>query len=299
MTTTTQNLIDETKRYLLSGHREQMNSLNGAVNSSTTSINFDFNMGSLGAQSIISVDLELMYVWSADLPGRTAIVQRGYLGSTAASHADGALVTVNPRFPDFSIFKAINAELADLSGIGMFQPVVSTFTFVAGKEGYDLGVPATSDVIDGLDARYDYPGIRRDWPRLVLWEITTDSNLTDFPSGFAVILTDLAFPGRDVRITYSAPFNPLSAITDDVLAVSGLPTTAHDIPPLGAAIRLQGSREAQRNFNESQSDTRRAAEVPVGAQITATRVWSDLRMARIKNEVKRLNKTYPHKRKVL
>jgi hypothetical protein len=295
--TTTLDMINETKRYLLSTHREQYNSLNGAINSSTTSVTFNQNLGSLGGGAIISVDLELMYVWEADASSKIATVQRGFQGSTAATHSDDAMVTINPKFPDFSVFQAINHELADISG-DIFQVKTETFTFIAGKEGYDLSGAVGYDVIAFLNAFYDYPGIRRNWPRLNGVYIRRDANTTDFPSGYAIIMIETAFPGREVRVSYSANLSPLATLTDDVEAVSGLRSDAHDIPALGAAIRLQGVREAQRNFNDAQPDTRRATEVPTGAQIASIRGLQDFRARRLMSTQKMLIKQYPYMRRL-
>lgn len=296
--TTTLDLINDTKRYLLSSHREQLNTLSGSINSSVTSVVFSFTLGALTAGSVISVDLEIMYVWSTDEATKTAVVLRGHEGSAPASHSSGAVITVNPKFPDYSVFKALNSDITDISG-DLFQIVTRTFTYVAGKDGYDLASTASADPLFKLDGKYDYPGIRRDWPSLREYDIRRNSNTTDFPSGFAITLKLPAFPGREVRITYGAAFGQLAALTDDVLTATGLPATAHDIPPLGAAIRLQGVREGQRNFNDSQPDTRRAAEVPAGSQIASIRAMVDFRKQRIMGEMKSLRQQYPYYRQFM
>lgn len=294
--TTASDLVNETKRYLLSSHREQLNALNGSHNAATTTLTFSHSMGSLTGGSVISVDLETMYVWSADEAAMTATVQRGFQGSTAATHASGAIVTVNPKFPDFSVFQALNAEINDISG-DLFQVATKTFTYVAGQQGYDLA--NTSDPIAALDGSYDYPGISQDWPTLRWYEIRRNANTTSFPSGFAIIMKAPAYPGREVRIVYSAALSPLTSLSDDVLAVTGLDVGSHDIPPLGAAVRLQGVREGQRNFNDNQSDTRRAAEVPTGAQIQSIRALADFKEQRIRGDMKVLRQQYPYHSKVI
>ena len=78
----------------------------------------------------------------------------------------------------------------------------------------------------------------------------------------------------------------------------GMTTTMEDIPPLGAALRLQGVREGQRNFNETQGDSRRAEEIPVGAQLSSTRGLKDFFDSRIQTELRRLNKLYPYHRRI-
>lgn len=292
--TTAQDMINETKRYLLSSHREQFNRLSVSVNSSTDTIVMDFALGAIGGGAVISMDLELMYVWSIDDSTKTATVQRGFEGSTAAAHTSGVMVTINPRFSDYAVMQALNADINDISG-EIFQVLTQTFTYIAGKQGYNLSTAVGYDVLSALGAVYDPPGISRDWPRINGFRIRRDSNTTDFPSGYSIILDEGGFPGREVRITYSAELGLLSAVTDDVLAVTGLTAGLHDIPPLGAATRLQGAREGQRNFNESQPDTRRAAEVPTGAQLQSIRGLQDFHDRRVRSTQRSLRQKYPYR----
>lgn len=295
--TTAGDLINETKRYLLAQHREQLNQLTNPIVAADTSLTFTHTLGSLAAGAYISVDLEIMYVWDVTAASQTANVSRGMLGSVAASHAMNALVTVNPKFPDFSVLQAINADLNDLSGQGLYQATTASLTYVSGQFGYNL--TGATDVQMGLDVRYDYPGLPNDWPAMKLWDIRRNADTSEFASGFQVTLREVGYPGAEVRVTYARPFSPLTATADDVLAVAGLQVPAHDLPPLGAALRLQGVREGQRNFNEAQPDTRRSAEIPAGAQITSLRGLADFRQSRIKSEKARLLRQYPYHRKVV
>jgi hypothetical protein len=82
-----------------------------------------------------------------------------------------------------------------------------------------------------------------------------------------------------------------------VVATTGLQSTAHDIPVLGAAYRLMMFRELKRSFTEAQGEPRRAAEVPVGSSLTALRGIQAFRQSRIDAERERLNKTYKHQRR--
>jgi hypothetical protein len=217
-------------------------------------------------------------------------------GSTPASHSDGAIVTVNPKFPDFNILQAINTDLMDLSGRGLFRVDDVEFTFVAGRYGYDMD--SVTSLIAGIEARYDPPGPARDWPQLRQWKIRRNSDTADFPSGYSFVLSEEAHPGRAVRVTYAAPYDPLSAINDDVETVSGLQSQGHDIPSLGAAFRLEAVREVPRNFHEAQPHPRRAEEVRAGDQLNASRGLLQLRELRINSLKTLLNKQYPNRRAI-
>lgn len=294
--TTCQNLIDETKRYLFAGQREPLAQISGSVGTSDTSINLTNAPGALQAGSYLSVDLEIMYVWSISGGGASATVQRGMLGSTAATHNNGALVTVNPKFPDFAIFQALNSDLDALSSPrnGLYRLGEVTFTYNAAIYGYDL--TGVTGLIDVLRVRYNMPGPWRLWPEVRSWAVKRQSDTSIFPSGYQLLLYEPAWPGRDVRVEYASRFTHFAATSDDV-TTTGLPVTAYDLPPLGAALRLSGVRETQRNFNESQGDTRRAGEIPPNAQTAGMRALQLLRDDRIRTEAGLLLRQYPPRRR--
>lgn len=273
-----------------------MNLLSGSHNNSQTTFTFSKPLGSMIDGCYIAVDLEIIYVWTVVSTTGTATVQRGMLGSTAATHSDAALVTVNPRFPKFSILQAINADLDDLSASpnGLYQVKNVTLTYNPAAQGYDL--TSIADYVDVLRVRAKIPGPSKAWPEIRSFQLKRNMDTTDFASGNAIILYEGGYPGLDIRVTYSQAFTHLSALTDDVVTVSGLPATMHDIPPLGAAARLSGVRETKRNFTEGQGDGRRATEVPPGSQTNSMRGLLAIRQARIRAESARLGGNYPARR---
>jgi hypothetical protein len=288
-------MVNATKRYLLSQHREAMNKMNGPVNAVVEDITLLNPLNSLQAGCYIGVDLEIMYVWSVDGIARTASVARGQLGSVATTHADGAMVTINPKFPDFSVVEALNTALDEMSGRGLYGTFTGSYVASGGVYGYDLNTPLY--VLDQLDARYDESGPANTWPRVNNWHIRRDSNVTEFPSGYAIVLEDTVPSGRPFQVTFAYAFTHITNLADNTTTL-GLSSTMTDIPPLGAALRLQGVREGQRNFNESQPEPRRQTEVPAGAQLTSTRGLGDFFNSRITTELRRLNRLYPQRRRI-
>jgi hypothetical protein len=237
-----------------------------------------------------------VHVWSTETGPRTASVERATEGSTGAAHAIGATVYANPRFSRFDIFEAVNEELDDLSTYGLFRvPTPITLTFTAAVQGYDLtAIP--SNFIDILDVFIESTGTAKDWPRLnsSSWEIRRDMAAADFASGSALVLYEPGYAGRDIRVSYKAPFTNVTSGTEDVNTVSGLPATCNDILSMGAAIRLAAPMEIKRNRTENQGDTRRAEEVPPGAQGQSWQGLAIQREARIARECDRLAEKYPH-----
>lgn len=289
------DLIAETRSYLQPTVRDALNTLNGNVTSGATTITLTYDVTAVTPGAMLAIDLEMLYVWQVS--GQVVTVQRGMQGTTAAAHNTGAVVTVNPRFSDFNIFRALNNELDDLSSPenGLYQALTTDLTWKPQIQGYDMS--GVTGLIDVLRVRYDIPGPWKTWPEIRRWQLKINMRSSDFASTAALVLYDDAWPGRDVHVIYSAPFTHFAATTDN-LTVTGLPATAADIPPLGAALRLAGVREAQRNFTEAQSDPRRANEVPAGANRQAMSAYAALRTNRIKAESGRLGAQYPNRRKV-
>lgn len=295
---TASDCIEECRHYLQAGHSESLNRLNGAIDGSATTLTLDFDLGAIQKGSLICIDTEMLYVWDTTQSAKTLTVQRAMQGSNNAVHADGALVQINPLFSNWRIFQAMNDELIALSAPsrGLFKINVVNTTYTAGVYGYDL--TATTTILDVLEVRYDYPGVANDWPHINSYHLDPNADLTEFPSGNALVLEEGGFPGRSVKIVYSTPFTALAAITDNLEDDAGLPPTATDVLALGAALRLQSVREGQRNFNDAQGDTRRAQEVGAGAQNLSARGLQQLYSNRLRDESGRLRKLYPYRRRV-
>lgn len=293
--TTAADLVEETRRHLMAGQRDTLNQLSGSHDASTTTFTFQHDLGVLAAGSYVSVGLEIVYVWATTPTSKTATVQRAMLGSTAATHADGDRAYVNAKFPTFSIFQSLNEDLFDLCSPtnGLYQVATVDLTYNPAVQGYDL--TGATDIIDILRISHDIPGPSLVWPQIRKYALKRNAETTDFASGFQLVLYQPAWPGLTVRVVYSTSFTPFTSLSSTT-AASGLASSMLDLPPLGAAMKLAGVREVQRNFNESQGDTRRASEVPVNAQVAGMQALARLRQARIRSEADKLNSSYPTRR---
>lgn len=294
MAVTCGNLIDRTIDLLQGSRREALNTLNTTMNSSVTSVVLDLDPTAVQIGTVLSIDLELMYV--TGISSQTATVIRGYRGSTAAAHTAGAVITVNPRYSRFSVFNALNDDLNDLSAEGLGKFAAVELTYNPAVEGYNLtGVTSIDEIVQ---VSYQDVGPEKDWPPIPmgLWSLRRNAETDDFSTGFALITKGYSEPGMQLRVVYRAPFSLFTAESSDAQTVAGLPATANDLPPLGAAMRLVYPREGQRNQIEAQPDTRRADEVPAGALLNAARGWQELRAGRILRELQRQERQYPTSR---
>lgn len=292
--TTAATLIAETQRLIHAGSHEQANKLAAAITDTTgTSVSLTYALGGLSEGTVICVDLELMYVWATDTTALTATVQRGYMGSTAATHSNGAFVQVNPRYSRFAIFTAINQDLDDLVSQGLYSVATVELTYSAAVQGYDL--TGVTNLYKIIEVKFDEPGSERSWPVVPpnRYRLERGHDTGDFASGMALQLYDPLYPGRAVRVTYRKPFTHFSAESDDAQSVAGLAASMNDLPPMGATMRLTLPKEIKRNFTESQGDTRRPDEVPVQAIANSARALATLRQGRIEAEKMTLARQWP------
>jgi hypothetical protein len=288
--TTAATVITRARRGLLAGIVEERNQLSGSLDTSATTVGLTYEARGLRAGVTIEIDSELMYVWT--VAGSLATVQRGFDGTTATSHASGADIIVNPRFPRALLFDYVNHELADLStpDNGLFQIKHVDLVYNGSDRAVDLtGVPA-GDVIGIQHAAWRYTA--DSWPEVRRYRLIRNQDTTDFPSGYALTLDEDVRAG-EMRVTYRAPFTLLTAETQDLYTTGGLPQTADDIVEIGVEMLALLAREAKRNFLESQGDTRRAQEVNSGAMNTAWRGLAARRQQRIQAEQARLARMYP------
>jgi hypothetical protein len=293
------DLVTEMTQRVFSSMREETNILGASVppNASELSLAAGQQLGSIQTASILQVDWELYFVFGT--PTASAIpVLPGYYGSTSTSHAANAVITVNPRFPAVDIVRAINQDIDELStpANGLFYAQELTLIFNPVLVGYDMtdavtGLPVPTSLIDLLSVRCREFGPEQRWPMIPLSKVKMDREADPslFPSGISLKLYQPGYPGQPVRVVYKAPYTtPLVNPTDDVLAVTGLHTQAHDIPVLGASCRLMEFREFKRSFTENQPQPRIATEVPVGSALTAMKQVYAHRQARIDAERQRL-----------
>jgi len=299
MTTLASDLIESTRRHLFTGQPEKLNKLASSIGAGDTTFALTYDVAGVQAGTVISIDLEEIFVFMVNTSTKTiSDCQRGYNGSTAATHASGAVVTSQPKFSQFRILQALNDDLNDLSSPsnGMFQIKSLTLTFNPVQFGYDM--TGVTDIISLAELRYRLPGPTKTWPRINRYALTrnmpTTGTFGDFPSGFGLVIYETGYPGYPIQVRYRAPFTAMTSLSTDVVAGSGLPSTAVDIPPLGAAIRLVLGREVHRNFDEAQVEPRRAEEVPPQAAANSVRGLMALRQQRIQAEAARLTRAFSY-----
>lgn len=282
-------VIEETRRLILASTREERNKLAASCSAVITSLSVTYPLGQITRGTKLSIDLEDIYVWDA-LTLAVGPVERGQWGSAAATHDSGAIVHVNPKFSNWEIFNALNDELNSLSSPanGLFQVSTTELEYNPVISGYAY---TDTNLLSVMEVRYGIPGPSREYLISENWEYSSDLS-DEFSTGSAIFVRD-AVVGQPVLIKGKFSFTPLTASLATDLSTTGLPVSAYDILSLGAAWRLTAGLESARNYTTGQGDTRRANEVPPGANLGGSREWGRLREIRIREEASRLAAKYP------
>lgn len=289
--------VQATRRHLMSGRQEERNVLSAPYTAGSGTLSFTNVPTGIVPGARLGIGLNVFYVLTVNNASLSATVIGGQDGSVDVAAPTGSLVRVNPRFTDFDITETLAADLADLSSPenGLFQIRSVDIAYSGVTTGYDLS--GVTDLIDVYQVLAQEPGTSKGWTRLNRggYRLDRGALASVFPSGLGLMLHGSAYQGLTVRVLYRSGFiTPPTLATD--LNTTGLPTTAYDIPPLGAAMRLVIPREIKRNFSEAQSDTRRAAEVGAGATAASYRPIAALRASRIAAEASRLVAAWPDSR---
>lgn len=296
--TNAQDWIEATRFRLMSGHQEQLNRLSSGYTAGSGSMAFDFEIAGIRQGAVISVGTSTFYVWEASTTLKTATVQAGWDGTADQDWPAGTIVRIAPRFTDAQILRAVNEEINDLSSPsnGLFQIGTTELTYDSALVGYDLSL--APNMISPIELRVENPGSFKEWTRIPSHKYRivkgAPTGEEGFESGMALFLYDMwaGATGDRLHLTYRKGFNNLSNSFSTKIS-TGLPSSAWDIPPIGAAISLMAGREIKRSFVESQGDTRRATEVSAGASTSSVNALRLLRQQRITAEKQRLDGFYP------
>ena len=299
--TTLTNMIDEVA-VNLSGYTFQQDRatyLTHAVTTTTSSSASPLvlQLGSTDSvgKGTIEIGEELMWVDSFDRVANTATVApfgRGYLGTTASTHALDTKVTISPTFPRFNIKRAINDTIRAL-GANIFAVKTTTFTFNSAVSTYafnDLNIKSI------ISVTWQSIGPSKEWVPLRRWDFDSLASTAAFGANAQTItLGEAPVSGRTVKIIYATDPSPFTTNSEEYTTVTGLPESTRDVVILGAAYRLLSfldpARASQVSPQADETDSKR----PYGASQTATKQLYALYIQRLDEETKAHQQNYPVK----
>ena len=266
--------------------------------STTTSTSASPLILSLGStdsvgKGVLEIDEELLWVDSFDRVANTATVApygRGYLGSTAATHAADAKVTISPTFPRSSVKRSINDTIRSL-GASIFAVKSTSFTFNAAQSTYAFNDLNIKNIIT---VSWESIGPTKEWVPIRRWDFDSTADATAVgASAQTITLGEAPIPGRTVRIVYATDPVVFTSNSQDYSTQTGLPESTRDVVILGAAYRLLSyldpARAAQTSPQADETDAKR----PYGASQSATKQLYALYAQRLQEEVKAHQQNYP------
>jgi hypothetical protein len=251
-------------------------------------------------KGILEIDEELLWVDTFDRVANTATVSpygRGYLGTTAATHAADAKVTISPTFPRFNVKRAINDTIRSL-GANIFAVKSTTFTFNAAVSTYAF---ANLNIKNILTLSWQDIGPSKEWVPIRRWDLDSVANPEAF--GYTtgtdqvqtITLGEAPISGRTVKVIYATDPNPFTSNSEVYTTVTGLPESTRDVVILGAAYRLLSFLDPARAAQVSPQADETDAKRPYGASQTATKQLYALYTQRLNEETKAQQQNYPPK----
>jgi len=299
VTTTLTDIIDEVQLNL-SGYtfnQDRATYLRTAV-STTTSSSASPTVLDLGStenigKGVVEVDEELMWIDSFDRISNTATVApwgRGYLGTTAATHALDSKVTISPTFPRYVIKKAINDTIR-ATGSSIFAAKSTTFVFNPVQTTYEFN---NLNIQNILTIMWQSVGPSEEWIPVRRWSWDSSADATAFGANAqTVTIGDFITPGRTVKIVYATDPEAFTTNAQDFSTQTGLPESCKDVITLGAAYRLltylDPARAAQVSPQADETDAKR----PYGSSQSATKQLYALYTQRLNEETQRQQTLYP------
>lgn len=299
MTYTLAQMMDEVQ-INLSGYTYQQDRstyLTAAV-TTTTSPSSSPLILSLGStqdigKGVVEIDEELLWVDSVDRVANTATIApygRGYLGTTATTHAVDAKVTVSPIFPRQSIMKAINDTIQAV-GSAIYATKQTTFTYNAAVTTYSF---QNLNIENILTISWQDIGPTKEWIRVRRWDFDPFANVDTWGNNTqTVTIGDVIVAGRTVKVMYATDPEVFTASNQDFSTQTGLPESVKDVVVLGAAYRLlqylDPARAAQYSPQADEIDAKR----PFGASNNAVRQLFALYTQRLNEERGKQQNKYP------
>jgi len=255
-------------------------------------------------KGVVEIDEELLWIDNFDRVGNTATIApygRGYLGTTAATHAADAKVTISPTFPRFAIKRAINDTITAI-GSSIFAADTTTITSNAAVAAFRLpsGTSTTLNIRSILAVAYQALGASKEWIPIRTFRFDGNANTTAFTSGQTISIYDNIPSGRTIQIAYSTypvAFADLAttALTNaQVFAtVTKLPDSCKDLVILGATYRLLSNLDPARASMISPQADEVDAKRPYGSSQSITKQIYALFNQRLNEEIKKQQDKYP------
>lgn len=302
MTTTLTNMIDEVLINIAGYTFQQDRStyLTSSVSTTTSTIASPTVLSLASTESvgkgIVEIGEELLWVDSYDRIANTASIPpygRGYLGSTASTHASESKVTISPTFPRFSIKRAIDDTIKAL-GASIYAVKSTTFTYNAAVSTYAFN---NLDISNILSMTWQSIGPSKEWIPIRRWDFDSLASTSAFGANSqTVTIGQEIISGRTVKVVYATNPTPFGVdYSTEYSTKTGLPDSTRDLVILGAVYRLitylDPARASQVSPQADETDSKR----PYGASQSAVKQLYALYTQRLAEEIQSQQQNFPPK----
>lgn len=247
-------LIDEVL-LMLSGYTEDQETV-GRLSADCSQLDQSLSVddASIFSKGLAEVGEEIIYVQRTDTgASKLAAVVRGFRGSVAQAHEAGELVRDNPRFPRFSVRRALEQTVQSLWPRLFAVTTVELTTDTTGELEVVTDPRAQVLTVEYRDTTADR------WVPLRSWGFEAGQLRTDCGSG------------RLLRVRYATP--PAVPAPGELFEVTGLRESARELVVLGACQRLTVGSEVGRGSAVAAEAQALQQTRPAGSGLTVAKYF--------------------------
>lgn len=291
--TTVDSTVQRIRRQLSSGYRFESNYLNGAIDSSATTLSMRLTMpAGLQVGAVVYVDTEAMRVTATNTSSSTITVVRGIYDSDAAAHADNAEVVINPRFSPLDIIDAMVEEIASY-GPQLYWVDDLEFTVAEVQDLIELPL-SWNDAFGVIDVRRKWADSGSDaWPRIQCRFQRGAGNWDTF-AGKSIIRFIDSVQGGTIYVQVARPFDTSTfTLATDLVTDTKLSESLLDVVAMGTKLRLLVDNENGRSARVAQDEPRRSEETPLGATVQPFQFNNAVYRNRKQEEINKLRAMWP------
>lgn len=289
-------LLDTTLHHLRGTRRSERSTLATTITDSETEVTISTDSNALRPSAWVQIGAELMYVQAAE--SRTATVERGAEGSTAAAHTAGASMEFNPRFFRHRLMDHLVTEILTWPRDQVWRVTTTTCSFTTAEPHADLVGALDHDVIRLLSARREPTASGQVVMKNRQVELLRRQPTSRFTSGYGVQLIDRFNYGTatDLRVTYAHSYSIPSAVTvsesTDIQSDLDIPQRLEQALVYGVCWRAMAATEVNRTDATAQGQQSISGDVPPTHRASVAEDLRRLRDLELGDEYERLISEY-------
>ena len=301
MSTTIGNLVDRVFREYLEPNNDIQSFTNtrlAVADTTTTTISYEADYltteeeDAMGSGGFIEINQELMLVVALNTADETLTVVRGARGTTAATHAQGDIIKINPPFIRLNVFNAVKDQIENLYPTLYaveVQTVTSATGYVALTGSDDNRIVAPLKAVSqyttlssGSETSVQFRGVA-----VELIDVPTSVTASGKVVQFSGIST-----GVNVHCTFKKKFGDVTNETS-TLADIGLETEYEPIIMAGVAAQMIAGRDIPAATTEYITDAIQANVYQVGSSTNIRNALLQYQQVLITQARKDLRARYP------